>query len=163
MDNLTDETLTAIDETDKRILQILQDNFPMVERPYKHVAEQLQLSEEQVLARLEKMRQQGITRKIGAVIDTTKIGLKAATLVALKVPQHRIDAVSGIINQYEGVSHNYLREHQYNVWFTLKAQNQTELTSTLQEITQKASVNPGDTLNLPTKSCFKINVRFNML
>jgi len=168
--NNTGETVTSYnptndtpDETDKKILQILQDNFPMVKQPYKHVAEQLNLTETQVLNRLQQLSQRGVTTKIGAVIDTSKIGLSAATLVALKVPQDKIDTVANIINQYQGVSHNFLREHQYNVWFTLRAQNQAELTKIIQEITQKAAVDPKDILNLPTKTCFKINVRFNMI
>jgi DNA-binding Lrp family transcriptional regulator len=152
-----------LDETDKKILQILQDNFPMVERPYKHVAEQLNLTEDQILTRLQRLNQQGITRKIGAVIDTTKVGLTAATLVALRVPQNKVEDVSEVINQYRGVSHNYEREHEYNVWFTLKAQSQPELTATIEEIAQKTAVNPKNILNLPTKSCFKINVSFKIV
>jgi siroheme decarboxylase len=154
---------TKLDETDKKILQLLQDNFPMVERPYKHVGKQVGLTEEQVLNRLKQLNQQGITRKIGATIDRTKIGLPAATLVAFKVPPERVDAVSDVINQYPEVSHNYEREHEYNVWFTLKAHNQSELKGTLEEIAQRAAVISKDILDLPTKNCFKINVRFQMV
>lgn len=159
---MTNQTAANIDETDKKIIQTLQDNFPMVERPYKAVADKLNLTEDQILTRLKRLSELGITQKIGAVIDTSKIGLTAATLVALKVPHDRIEAVSDIINQYDGVSHNYQREHEYNVWFTLKAPNQKELQATLDEITQKAAVHPKNLLNLPTKSCFKINVRFQI-
>lgn len=150
------------DETDRKILQILQDNFPMVEQPYKHVAEQLNLTETQVITRLNRLKQQGITRKIGAVIDTPKIGLNAAALVALRVHPSRVNDVADVINQYPEVSHNYEREHEYNVWFTLKAKSETELSATLEEITQKVALDKKDLINLPTKTCFKINVRFNM-
>lgn len=151
-----------IDETNRKLLQLLQDNFPLVEQPYRHVAQQLNLSETQVIERLTRLSQQGITRKIGAVLDTSKIGLNAATLIAAKVPPERIDAIADIINQYPQVSHNYEREHEYNVWFTLKANNQAELNAILEEIVQKASLNRDDILNLPTKSCFKIDVRFDV-
>lgn len=160
---MTSQDKPTLDETDRKILQTLQDNFPIVQRPYKHVAKQLNLTETQVLTRLQQLSQRGVTRKIGAVIDTSKVGLNAATLIALKVPQDRVEAVSAVINQYQEVSHNYLREHEYNIWFTLRAQNQTELSSTLKEITQKARLTSKDILNLPTKNCFKINVRFNIL
>jgi DNA-binding Lrp family transcriptional regulator len=135
----------------------------MTERPYQHVAQQLNLTETQVINRLKRLNQQGVTRKIGAVIDTSKTGLTVATLVALKVPQDKVDAVAEVINQYPEVSHNYERQHEYNVWFTLRAKSKTELAATLEEITQKAHLNKKDILNFPTKTCFKINVRFNMI
>jgi DNA-binding Lrp family transcriptional regulator len=156
------QTTPNLDETDKKIIQTLQDNFPMVEQPYQAVAEKLNLTENQVLTRLKRLSQQGVTTKIGAVIDTSKVGLTAATLVALKVPEERVAEVSNVINQYAGVSHNYQREHEYNVWFTLKASSQNELNATLNEITQKTAIHPKNLLNLPTKNCFKINVRFQI-
>ncbi|MCW4029216.1 MAG: AsnC family transcriptional regulator [Candidatus Bathyarchaeota archaeon] len=151
-------TLTS---TDKKIIQILQDQFPLTERPYQQIANQLNLTETQVLNRIKHLTKQGITPKIGAIIDTQKSGY-AATLVALKVPPHKIDEVSAVINQYSGISHNYQREHAYNVWFTLRAATKTALDNTLSEIAQKTSIAPKDTLNLPTKQCFKIQVRFQL-
>ena len=159
---MDDEDATYLDFTDKKLMQILQDDFPMVERPWKHVGEKLSLTEDQVLTRLKRLNRQDVTRKIGAVIDTSKVGLTAATLVALKVPQNRVGEVSSVINQYVGVSHNYQREHEYNVWFTLKARSQSELTATLKDITRKTAIPEKDLLNLPTKKCFKINVRFQI-
>ncbi len=154
--------IIEIDETDRRIMQILQDEFPMVERPYKEVGDKLNLTEGQVLDRLKRLNQQGVTRKIGAVVDATKIGLTAATLVAVKVPQNKVEQVAAVINQYAGVSHNYERDHEYNVWFTLKTPSENELTATLNEITQKTATEPADMLNLPTKQCFKIRVQFQI-
>jgi len=151
-----------IDETDKKILQLLQDDFPLVEQPYKAIGEKLSLTETQIINRLKHLTQQGITQKIGAIINKSKTGLSAATLIALKVPSEQITTVSQLINQYSGVSHNYLREHEYNVWFTLNAPTQLELETTLTEILQKTAVATKDMLNLPTKNCFKINVRFQI-
>ena len=148
-----------MDETDKKILQLLQGDFPLVEQPYKALGEKLNLTENQTINRLKHLKQTGITQKIGAVIDRSKTGLSAATLVALKVPAERVTAVSQVINQYSGVSHNYLREHEYNVWFTLKAQTHSELETTLN---QRTAVAAKEMLNLPTKNCFKINVRFQI-
>jgi DNA-binding Lrp family transcriptional regulator len=147
--------------TDKKIIQIIQDQFPLTERPYQQIANQLNLTETQVLNRIKHLTQQGITPKIGAIIDTQKSGY-AATLIALKVPPRKIDEVSEVINQYPGISHNYQREHEYNVWFTLRAATQTVIDSTLSEITRKTDTYAEDTLNLPTKQCFKIQVRFQL-
>jgi DNA-binding Lrp family transcriptional regulator len=160
---LTAHPDTLLDETDRKILQILQDNFPLVERPYQHVAQQLNLTETHVIERLNRLNQQGVTQKIGAVINTSKTGLNAATLVGLKVPPNRVNMVADIINQYAEVSHNYERDHEYNVWFTLKTKNRSELTATLSEIVKKTALNKTDVISLPTKNCFKINVRFNLL
>jgi len=151
-----------IDETDKKILQLLQDDFPLVEQPYKAIGEKLNLTENQTINRLKHLTQQGVIQKIGPVVNKTKTGKPAATLVALKVPAERVTAVAQVINQYSGVSHNYLRDHEYNVWFTLNAPTSSELETTLTEILQKTAVAAKDMLNLPTKNCFKINVRFQI-
>ncbi|MCL4429131.1 MAG: AsnC family transcriptional regulator [Chloroflexi bacterium] len=151
-----------LDVIDKKIIQILQDDFPMVEHPWKEVGNKLNLTEDHVINRLKRLNQQGVTRKIGAIIDTSKVGLNAATLVAFKVPPAKVEEVSNVINQYAGVSHNYQRDHEYNVWFTLKAPGDQELNATLCEITQKTAAASQDILNLPTKQCFKIRVRFQI-
>jgi len=151
-----------MDETDKKILQLLQDDFPLVEQPYKALGEKLNLTETQTINRLKHLTQQGKIQKIGAIVNKTKNGKLAATLVALRVPSERVTAVAQVINQYSGVSHNYLREHEYNVWFTLNGQTHQELQTTLNEILQRAAVATKDMLNLPTKNCFKIKVHFQI-
>ena len=78
------------------------------------------------------------------------------------MPSNRVAEVSVIINQYAEVSHNYEREHEYNIWFTLKATDQRELAAKLEEIIQKITVAAEDVLSLPTKNCYKINVRFKI-
>ncbi len=132
----------------------------MVEHPYKEVGAKLNLTEDHIITRLKRLNQQGVTKKIGAVIDTSKIGLTAATLVAIKVPQTKVQQAAEVINKFYGVSHNYERVSDFNIWFTLKAPNQKQLTAILNEITQQTA--PKDLLNLPTKQCFKINVRFQI-
>jgi len=100
--------------------------------------------------------------RIGPIFDSAKIGLKASTLVALRVDAKRIDGIAQIINQYENVSHNYQRDNEYNVWFTLTAQNDKELNEVLEQIRQKLNVPKQDLLNLPTRHLFKINVIFQL-
>lgn len=159
---MTSQHTAQIDETDKKILQLLQDEFPIIEEPYKAIGEKLDLTETQIINRLKHLNQTGITQKIGAVVDRSKIGFSVATLIALKVPAERVTAVSQVINQYGVVSHNYLRENEYNVWFTLSAQTRSEMEVTLKEILQKADIADQNMLNLPTKNCYKINVRFQI-
>jgi DNA-binding Lrp family transcriptional regulator len=100
--------------------------------------------------------------KIGPVIDASRIGLKAATLVAMKVPKNKVYDVARVINEYDSVSHNYEREDEYNVWFTLAASSNNELALLLDEIKQKTGMKDQDILDLPTLRRFKINVHFKL-
>ena len=100
--------------------------------------------------------------KIGPIFDASRIGLKAATLVAMRVPKNKVDDVARIINEYSNVSHNYEREDEYNVWFTLAASSNSELAMILDELKQKTGVKEHDVLDLPTIRRFKVNVRFQL-
>jgi len=157
------EGAKCLDEIDRKIVQILQDDFPMVERPWKEVGDKLNIKEDDILNRLKRLNELGVTRKIGSITDSSKVGLTAATLVAMKVPKNKVDEVACIINEYGNVSHNYERENEYNVWFTITASSNDELTAILEEIRQKTGITPSDILNLPTKQRFKINVRFQLI
>ena len=150
----------SLDETDKKILQIIQDDFPLVEKPWLEISRRLNIDEAQVVRRVKRLKDAGAIVKIGPIFDSSKVGLKAATLVAMRVPENQVHKVAAVINQYENVSHNYERDHEYNVWFTLAAVNNAELTQTLNDIKQKTGVKEHDILDLPTISRFKINVHF---
>jgi DNA-binding Lrp family transcriptional regulator len=141
---------------------LLQDDFPLVESPWSEVSSKLGIAEHELIERLEHLYAEGVIRRIGPIVDATKVGLTAATLVALKVPENRVDEVAQVINQYGNISHNYQREHEYNIWFTLAASNPQELTATLNEIIQKAGLSQNDVLNLPTAQRFKVNVNFQL-
>ena len=162
MKKLASENIKRLDEVDRKIVQILQDDFPMVEHPWKQVGDKLNISEDEVIQRLKRLNKLGITRKIGSIVDGSKIGLTAATLVAMKVPKDKVDHVACTINEYSSISHNYEREHEYNVWFTITASTSRDLSNILEEIKQKTGIHPGNVLNLPTKQRFKINVRFQL-
>jgi DNA-binding Lrp family transcriptional regulator len=152
-----------LDDTDKKLLQLLQDDFPLIESPWSEISNKIGIPEKQVIARIENLYTIGVIRKIGPVVDQSKIGYPAATLVALCVPENQIEKVASVINQYSNISHNYEREHKYNIWFTLVAKNEQEITNTINEILQKTGLNHHDVLNLPTVQRFKINVNFKLL
>lgn len=152
----------SLDEVDKMLLQLLQDDFPIVERPWQVVSTRLGVTEEEVLLRLTRLQETGILRKIGAIIDSSKIGLTAATLVAMKVPKNNVEKVARIINQYDNVSHNYERDHNYNVWFTVSALNLQQIENIMAEISHKTGIAPNDILSFPTVHRFKVNVQFQL-
>ncbi len=155
-------SLISLDETDRIILQILQDDFPIVQEPWLEISNRLNISEGEVVSRLKRLIEAGVIVKIGPVFDASRIGLKAATLVALKVPKNKVNDVARVINEYDNVSHNYEREDEYNVWFTLAASSKSELAMMLDEIKQKTDTEDHDILDLPTIRRFKINLHFQL-
>jgi len=152
----------SLDGTDRIILQMLQDDFPIVQEPWLEISNRLNLSEGEVISRLKRLIEAGVIVKIGPVFDASRIGLKAATLVAMKVPKNKVNDVARVINEYDNVSHNYEREDEYNVWFTLAASSKSELAMMLEEIKQKTDTEDHDMLDLPTIRRFKINVHFQL-
>ena len=156
------QSTLVLDDIDKKLLQELQDNFPLVQHPWLSISEVLGISENEVLLRLERLTKEGVVERIGAVVDSAKIGLAAATLVAIQVPEKEVEAVAQVINEYPNISHNYLRENQYNIWFTVSAPTMQEVDNTLSDIIRKTGIGPSNILNLPTEQRFKINVRFQI-
>jgi DNA-binding Lrp family transcriptional regulator len=152
----------SLDETDRIIMQMLQDDFPIVQEPWFEISNRLGVSEVEVIARLKRLIEAGAIVKIGPIFDSSRIGLKAATLVAMKVPKNKVNDVARVINEYDNVSHNYEREDEYNVWFTLAASSSSELTMILDEIKQKTGMKDLDVLDLPTIRRYKVNVHFQL-
>ena len=148
-----------IDEIDIELLNIIQNNFPITLRPYKSIAEILDISEEDVLNRIKKLKDEDKIRKIGVTFNSKQLGYKS-TLCALTVPADRLDEVAEIINSYEGVTHNYVRKHKYNVWFTLIAPSIESLQCTIEEIRMRIGIN--QIMNLSSQRVFKIKVDFKL-
>lgn len=148
-----------LDVLDKKLLNLTQAGLPLVEEPYKELGQQLDISEAEVLERLHRLKDQNIIRRLGGVFDSRKLGYKG-TLCALKVPFQRIEEVAQVINRYPGITHNYLRHHPYNMWFTVLAQSPQQVTKILGEITKETGID--DVLNLPAESFFKLKVNFQM-
>ncbi len=148
-----------MDSIDKRLINRVQTGFPISSRPYQQLGQELGISEQEVISRLGQLKQRGIIRRLGAVFDSQKLGF-SSTLVALKVPPARVDEVAAVINGYSGVTHNYLRQAQYNMWFTLIAESPARLKQIIEEIKQKSGI--GDVLELPAVRLFKIRVDFQL-
>lgn len=145
--------------TDQRILQRIQKDFPLASRPYKVLGEELGLTEEEVFERIQALRKAGIIRSLGGVINAGSWGY-VSTLVALKVPPERLEAVAGIINSHPGVTHNYLREGDYNLWFTLSCPSAAALGQDLSALLTRSGVK--EHLELPSPRVFKIRAVFNL-
>ncbi|MCK9581630.1 MAG: AsnC family transcriptional regulator [Methanoregula sp.] len=151
------------DETDLRILTALQDDIPLEARPWKAIADRLAISEAAMLARIQRMKNAGIIRGISPVLESHRLGLHAATLVALHVPDGRVDAIAALINNYPEVSHNFQRDHYYSLWFTIAAEDGKGIRRVLDDIRSRTGISPEDILNLPTEKKIKIDVRFRFV
>ena len=147
-----------LNDADKKILDIIQSNFPLSSRPYKVIGDEIGMEEEEVLANVLNLKKQGIIRRLGANFQSKKLGFRSA-LCAAKVPDDKLDLFIREVNAKKGVTHNYLRKHEYNVWFTLIGPSWENVCETLAGITEKTGI---EILNLPATKLFKIRVDFAM-
>lgn len=146
------------DENEMRILAAIQEDFPISKRPYLDIANRLGLAEDEVIITINHLRKSGMIRKMGAVISPKKIGY-VSLLAAATVPEDRIDSVADIVNEYPGVTHNYLREGEPNLWFTLTEPNSATLDENLKNIEEKIGV---PILRLPMTKKYKIGVKLDI-
>lgn len=147
------------DQIDRKLLNLIQANFPLSPEPYREIGEALGISEEEVLSRVGKMIDSGLIRRLGGIFDSRKLGYQG-TLCAMRVEENLIDKVAAAINTYPGVTHNYLREHDYNMWFTAMAQSKEKLEEMLEQIKIDTGIN--EILVLPAQKLFKIRVNFEL-
>jgi DNA-binding Lrp family transcriptional regulator len=148
-----------MDEIDKKILNILQKEFPLVEQPFHIVAERCGISEDETISRIQRMKDEGIIRRIGAVFDGSKLG-HVSTLCAARVPEEKIENFVQIVNANKGVTHNYRRNNEYNIWFTVSAATASELEAFLEDVKEKTGVT--DILDMRAVRTFKINASFDV-
>jgi siroheme decarboxylase len=153
------EPIYKLDRTDRAILNEIQSHFPLRIRPYREVSERLGLPEKEVLLRVDRMVQGGIIRRIGANFNSRKLGF-TSTLCAAKVPVEKISEFVEKVNQYPGVTHNYERGGDFNIWFTFIAESQELIESFLQEIKNNTGIE--ELISLPALKIFKIRVDFEV-
>ncbi|MBX4264806.1 siroheme decarboxylase subunit alpha [Clostridium estertheticum] len=148
-----------MDKTKKNLLNLIQSNFPIESRPFLKIANELDISENQVIDMIKELKNDGYIKRIGGIFDSRKLGY-SSTLCAIKVPLDRITEVAEIINSYNGVTHNYIRNHSYNMWFTVIAPSIIEVKEFLNDIKIKTDID--EIIELPVVNLFKINVVFNI-
>jgi len=142
------------------ILSRIQKKFPLVAKPFKSIANELNISEQEVLKILQEQKKAGIIRQTSAIFDTKRLGY-ISSLVAFKIAADKIDAAVEILNSHPGISHNYERNHDFNIWFTMAVAPESKLgldttVALLAKLTQAQ-----DYIMLPTLKLFKINVKLN--
>lgn len=149
----------VLDDTDRAIINQIQSDFPITTRPFQTVAKLIGISEQEVIARIDHLKQKKIIRRIGGNFVPEKLGF-VSTLCAARVPEDRIDEFTAAVNRYPGVTHNYLRDNTYNVWFTFITSSVADIESNLAEIAETTGIT--DILNLPATKVFKIRAEFQV-
>jgi len=123
------------------------------------VADEVGISEDDVLKRLARLKEKGIIRRIGGNFVPNKLGF-VSTLCAAKVPEDMIESFTKIVNRYPGVTHNYLRDNKYNIWFTFIAPSMEVIEANLENISKETGIS--DIINLPATKVFKIKAHFDL-
>ncbi|MCL3882709.1 AsnC family transcriptional regulator [Marivita sp. GX14005] len=129
----------TLDETDRRILNRLQDGFPITERPFAQVAEEFGIPEDDLIARLEAMKEARVITRFGPFFDAAAMG-GAFCLCAMAVPEEEFDAVAEKVNAHPEVAHNYARTHRLNMWFVLATESEAEIAQTAERIEQETGI-----------------------
>ena len=148
-----------LDDDDRRLLNRVQSDFPVTPQPFETIGQELGMGEAEVLERLTRLKEAGLIRRIGGNFSPEKLGF-VSTLCAAKVPADEVDRFAAVVNRYTGVTHNYLRENDYNVWFTFIAPSMDEIEANLAAIRNVTGVN--DIMNLPATRVFKIRAKFDV-
>jgi siroheme decarboxylase len=156
-----DGAAVPLDDVDKRLLNLLQGSFPLAPRPFAGVAEAAGLSEDEVLARTGRLIEERIIRHVTPIFDTRALGYRSM-LVAAKVDPENPHRAAKVINGHPGVSHNYLRNHDFNLWFTIAVEPDSRLglDGTLEVLAAEAGAS--SMRQLPTLRLFKIRMDLEM-
>jgi len=149
-------TITA---TERKLINRIQTDLPLTGRPFKTLGDELELEEAEVLDLLANLKKRGVIRRIGGNFAPHKVGF-VSTLCAAKVPVNKVDAFAAVVNRYPGVTHNYQRDHDYNVWFTFIAESRAIIADHLKAIAQETGIE--EILNLPATDVFKIKAEFKL-
>jgi len=145
-----------MDIRDRQLLNEIQTDFPVEPHPYRVLGDRIGMDEAEVLSRITNLREEGIIRRMGASINSRRIGF-VSTLLAARVPREKFDSFVEIVNSCPGVTHNYERRHEYNVWFTLIAPSEGEKKGIIRDLTVKTGI---QILEFPAEKIFKIRVDF---
>ncbi len=149
-----------MDKLDKEILNEIQWTFPLIPKPYAEMAKKFGISDEEMMQRLRVLKEAGIIRQISAIFDTRRLGYKSA-LVAMSIEPENLDYVASQVNKHPGVSHNYERNHEYNLWFTLAVPPGSDLKTEIDKFSKLPGIKK--TRLLPTIKLFKIGVKLEMV
>ena len=147
-----------LDDTDRLLLDNMQSHFPLSATPWNDLADTLSLTEEEVLKRVTRMKEDGVLRRTGAVIDARALGYTSC-LLAMQVPRDRMEEVASLISSCNGVTHNYERDDDFNLWFTLTCESEEARNRQIRQWEETTGLR---VLAFPGEKTFKRRVQFAM-
>ncbi len=147
-----------MDSIDKELINRLQDGIPLCRSPFGAVAEDLGISAADVVARLRTLREHGMLSRFGPMYNIERSG-GCFSLAAMKVPQARFEEVAAFVNAQEEIAHNYEREHDFNMWFVIAAEQPEQIDEVIQRIEQETGIK---VYNMPKKEEFYVGLRFEL-
>ena len=149
-----------LDLTDRELLNSLQSSFPLVEEPFDRLGSKLDMEASEVIRRIEVLKGKNVVRQISAIFDTRRLGYQTV-LVAMRLPDDKLDDGAHAINEHPGVSHNYGRNGPFNLWFTVAVPPDESLEDTVAEMASRTGAESYRLM--PTIRFFKIGVNFDMV
>lgn len=157
MSTLESDWRAALDTVDAELIDEYQSGVPIERRPFRSISAALGISEEAALSRVQRLREAGVFRRFGAVLNPPVIG--SSTLAAVQASDDRFEEIAATINSYQQVNHNYRRDHEWNMWFVITAASHERRDQILEEIAAEA----GDVLVLPLLTDYYINLEFPVM
>ena len=145
-----------MDDIDRKIINSLQGDFPITDRPYRQIAEQLGINEEQLIQHLKRLLEDQTLTRFGPMYDIQKLG-GSFSLCAIQVPEQRFAEVTQIVNSFPEVAHNYERDHKFNMWYVLATESLEQIDSTNQAIEKKTGLR---VYNMPKLQEFFVGLHF---
>lgn len=146
---------TSLDTLDRAIINRLQIGFPVVDRPFQEVASELGIDEDALIVRVDALVKRGVLSRFGALWNAERLG-GAVTLAALVVPPERFDEVAALVNAHPEVAHNYARDHHFNMWFVVAAEQPSQIAATLAAIEAETGLR---VLDLPKLAEYRLVLR----
>ncbi len=148
-----------LDSIDKKLLNLVQAEFPLTKEPYANLGLQLGIDRDEVIYRIEQLKARGSIRQISPVLDARSLGYQT-TLIAMRVGENQLDRMERLISKHQGVSHGYERDHYFNLWFTLAVPSGVDMESELEQLT--SPIGAEAVFALPAVKVFKIGAYFDM-
>jgi len=155
LDQLNDHGSFHKTELTQKLLNEYQHNFPVTSTPYADIGKRLGVDEQAIIELLKDLDEKSILSRVGPVFRPNRIGV--STLAAMAVPEHKLEAIANIISSYSAVNHNYEREHHFNLWFVVTAENKLLLDSTLEDMEVKTDIR---IMSLPMEKDYHIDLGF---
>ncbi len=146
-------------DIETRVLNRIQRDMPIEVHPFRRIGDELSLEEQEVIGVIGRLKEMRSVRNIAGIFDPAALGYRTL-LAAFQVPGGSVEAAAAAINSHPGVSHNYLRDHRYNLWFTLAEESDDLLAGTLRFLAQKAGAT--DTLSFYNEKQYKIGLKLNV-